>query len=169
MKRLAVMIVTSAVLWALVAQVNHALTGLHTTLFVGGLFVTYSALCLPLRVGLLASACAGLILDAESHVATGTFLALFSVAHSVVYNIRGRLPRDDTTAQVLVALFTNLGLFLALCFIEIGHEPILAENWPRLFWDLAASQVFVAATCPWFIAFQEKSLILAGEDPAHIY
>lgn len=169
MRRLAVMILTSAVLWALVAQVNHTLSPLHATLFVGGLFIAYAALCLPLKVGLLASACAGLILDAAEPVPTGTFLALFSGAHAVVYNIRGRIPRDDTTAQLLVALFTNLGLFLTLCFIQIGREPLLAGNWPRLFWDLALSQVFVAVISPWYIAFQEKSLILAGEDPDHIF
>jgi rod shape-determining protein MreD len=153
---------TLALLWALVAQVNHALTDIRVYLFVGGLFVTFAALRLPLRVGLGAVFLSGLICDANAPVSFGTHALLFAAAHAVVFHLRDRLPRDDTITRVIVALLTNLAVFLIFSFIQIAQSPSPAAAWPRLIADLACSQCFLALIAPWFLALQQQTLVLTG-------
>ncbi len=164
MRRALVTFATLLLLWVLVAQVNHVLGPAHVFLFAGGLFVTYAALVLPLRDGLAAVLLAGLLCDAGAPVRFGTHLLLFTAAHAVVFNIRDRVPRDETVARVIVALLVNLALFLALSFALVGRGPAPGAVWPRLILDLACSQVFLAIIAPWFFALQARSLVLTGVD-----
>ncbi len=156
-----VITLTLVLLWTLVAQANHALTGLRVYLFAGALFVVFAALKLPLRSGFVASLLGGLICDANSPVAFGTHTLLFAVAHAVLFHIRGRLPRDDTVARIIVVLLTNLGLFLVFSIIQVARSPAPAAAWPRLVADLACSQVFLVLITPWFLALQHQALVLA--------
>jgi rod shape-determining protein MreD len=149
---------TLLLLWTLVAQLNHALTDLRVYLFVGGLFITFSALKLPLRAGLGASLLGGLLCDANSPVAFGTHTLLFAAAHAVLFQLRDRLPREDTVARIIAALLTNLAIFLIFSFIQIARSPAPAAAWPRLIADLVCSQVFLALIAPWFFALQLQAL-----------
>jgi rod shape-determining protein MreD len=90
-----------------------------------------------------------------------THAILFVCAHAIVFHIRGRIPRHETVARVLVALFTNLGIFLLFSFIHLGHSAAATRGWPRLIVDLACSQVFLALIAPWFFALQEQALVIA--------
>lgn len=155
---------TLVLLWALVAQVNHALAEFRVYLFVGSLFATYAALKLPLRSGLAATLIGGLCCDANSPVAFGTHALLFVAAHAVIFNLRDSLPRDDTPARVIVALLANLVLFLVFSFLQIASSPAPAAAWPRLIADLVCSQVFLALVAPWFFALQHRALVLAGSE-----
>ncbi len=153
---------TLLLLWTLVAQVNHALAELRVYLFVGSLFVVFAALKLPLCSGLGASLLSGLLCDANSPVDFGTHTLLFAAAHAVVFHLRDRLPRDDTIARLIVALLTNLALFLVFSFIQIARSPAPAAAWPRLIADLVCSQVFLALIAPWVFALQHRALVLTG-------
>ncbi|HEX2855647.1 MAG TPA: hypothetical protein VHO24_20600 [Opitutaceae bacterium] len=176
MLRIPATFLTLLLLWVAVAQVNHVLSDFQVYLFVGGLFVAYSALTLRLREGMLVSALAGLLCDAAmpipvsvdtSAVSYGlahTHLLLFCLAHAVVYNLRDRIPRNETAARVLVALFANLGIFLLFSFIHVTRSPSPASVWPRLIADLACSQVFLALIAPWFFALQTRVLALAATE-----
>jgi rod shape-determining protein MreD len=155
---------TLLLLWALVAEANHALSGLRVYLFVGGLFVTYAALMLPWRAGLAASLLGGLLCDANAPVAFGTHLVLFAAAFAVLSHLRDRLPREDTVARVIVALLANLGLFLIFSFTQIGGSPAPAATWLRLIADLVCSQVCLALVAPWFFALQHRTLLLARAE-----
>jgi rod shape-determining protein MreD len=148
----------------LITQLNHAMSDMHVYLFAGGLFVTYAALMLRLRDGMMASLLAGLLHDATAPVYFGTHLLLFAAAHTVVYHLRDRIPREETTARVLVALFTNLGIFLLFSFSQINGSLAPAAVWPRLIADLACSQIFIALTAPWFFALQARALVLTGVE-----
>ena len=160
MRRTLVTFLTLLLLWTLVAEVNHALSGLRVYLFVGGLYVVYAALMLPLRAGLAASLLGGLLCDATTPVWFGTHLVLFAAAHAVIFHLRNRLPRDDTVARVIVALLANLAIFLLFSFTQIGAAPAPAVAWPRLIADLVCSQVFLALIAPWFFALQARSLVV---------
>ena len=164
MRRTFVIFLTLLLLWTLVAQVNHALAGLRVYLFVGGLYVIYAALMLPLRAGLAASLLGGLLCDATTPVWFGTHLFLFAAAHAVVFHLRTRLPRDDTVARVIVALLANLAIFLLFSFTQIGAAPSPAAAWSRLIADLVGSQVFLALIAPWFFALQARALVLARAE-----
>ena len=155
---------TLALLWALVAQVNHVLTGVRVYIFVGSLFLTYAALKLPLQAGIGATLLGGLICDANAPVEFGTHTLLFVAAHAIIFNLRDGLPRDDTIARIIVALLTNLALFLVFSFVQIAGSPAPAAAWPRLIFDLLCSQLFLALIAPWFFALQHRSLVLVGAE-----
>jgi rod shape-determining protein MreD len=148
-------------LWVLVSQLNHALAGWHVFLFIGGLFITYPALALPLRDGLAATLVIGLVFDAASPVTFGLHALLFGLAHTWLFNLRDRLPRDELAARVVIALLANLALFLVFSFTQISRSPAPGLAWTRLIGDLLCSQVVIAAIAPWFFALQRRSLVLA--------
>jgi rod shape-determining protein MreD len=162
MRRFLALFATLVLLWALAAQANHALAPCHIYLFVGGLFITYSALGFPLRSGLAASFLAGLVVDANEPVVFGTHAMLFAAAHALLFHLRDRLPRDDSVGRIVIALLANFGLFLALSFARADRSP--ASVWPRLLADLVCSQIVLAVIAPWFFALQSRSLVLAGAE-----
>ena len=166
MRGSAVLFLTLYLLHAITAEANNALSGAHVWLFAGGLFVTYSALMVPVRQGLPVSVLGGLLCDAASPVPFGTHAALFATAHVLVYNVRERLQRDETAVRVAVALVVNLALYFALWSARVRHVPSGASVWPRLLSDLALSEAAVALCAPWFFALQLRSLELARANPA---
>jgi hypothetical protein len=93
----------------------------------------------------------------------GLHAVLFGLAHGFVFNLRGRLDRDGTATQVVVALLANLGLFLSLSLTQIGALPLPGAAWLRLLWDLLWSQLALVLIAPWFFAVQRRALVLA--DP----
>lgn len=165
MRRTLVTFLTLLVLWAVVSQLNHALAPAHVYLFGAGLFVTYAALALPLRAGLTAVFLGGLMCDAATPVPFGFHALLFSTAHYALFRVRDRVPRDETVARVVIALLTNLVLFLVFSFLEVSRLPAPAEVWPRIGIDLICSQIFLVLVAPWFFALQEQALVLARVPP----
>ncbi len=164
MLRLLLIFLSTLLLWALTAQLNHALAPWRLYVFVGALAVTLPALTFSLRSGLLASFLGGLIFDSVAPVTFGTHAVLFGLTHAVIFNLRDRIPRDDTLSRVLIALFANLGLFLVFSFTQVARSPAPASLWPRLFADLACSQVALALIAPWFFAIQTRALALVTEE-----
>ena len=180
MRRTLALFAPLVVLSALVAQLNHVLTDVRVYLFVGSLFVVFAALTQPLAAGLAAAILAGLMCDAtaplwfDPMMSVGWSLkssallglahahtVLFALAHIVVYNVRDRIPRNDTIGRIVVALLANLGLFLAFSFMHIVHSPAPGAVWPRLIADLVCSQVFLTLVAPWFFALQAQALVFA--------
>ncbi len=161
MRRTLVIFATLVALWAIVAELNHALSGIRVYVFAGALFILFAALTQPRRSGLAASLLAGLLCDANPPVVFGTHVLLFAAAHLTVFHVRDRVPRDDNIAAVFVVLLTNLALFLVFSFGQIHDSPAPAAVWPRLIADLVCSQVFLALVTPWFFALQARSLALA--------
>jgi cell shape-determining protein MreD len=159
MRRTLVLFATLLLLWALLAELNHALSPLHVWVFAGGLYVGHAALHQSQRGGLALALLAGCLCDAATPVAFGTHALLFTAAQLVVFRLRDRIPRQDNVAATLVALFTNFALYLLLAFTQ-GHQAP-AGAWPRLLADLVCSQVFVALVTPWFFALQARAVALA--------
>lgn len=153
---------TLLLLWAVVAQLNHSISAMRVHLFVGALYVVSHALLLPIRTGVTVTVLGGLLCDATTPVPFGTHAILLVTAHVVVWNLRDRLPRDTTAGRVVIVLVVNLGLFLALSFIQIHRSPDPAAVWPRLLVDLLCSQILLSLITPWFLALQQRSLALAG-------
>src|SRR5436190_19039604 len=112
MRRTFTLFGTLILLWALVAELNHSLSGLRVYLFAGALYVVFAALTQPWRSGLAAAILGGLMCDANSVVVFGTHALLFAVAHLMVFQIRDRVPRDDNVSAIFVVLIANLALFL---------------------------------------------------------
>ena len=157
---------TVVLLWAVVGQLNHALTGMRVYVFVGALYVIHAALLQPPRSGLVSVLLAGFVCDAATPVTFGTHALLFAVAHAIVFRLRDRVPRDDIMSRIILALLVNLGLFLAFSFTQIHRSPAPAAVWPRLIVDLVCSQVFLTLITPWFLALQSRSLVLARVEDA---
>lgn len=158
MRRPLTLFATLVLLWAIIAELNHALSSLHLYVFAGGLFVGYAALMQPMRSGLIATLLAALVCDANTPVAFGTHVILFAAAHLTVFRIRDRVPREDNIAAIILVLFTNFAMFLLFSFTQIHASAAPAAVWPRLIADLVCSQVFIALVTPWFFALQARSL-----------
>ncbi|MDP3071333.1 MAG: hypothetical protein Q8N18_13670 [Opitutaceae bacterium] len=161
MRRTLVLFATLLLLWALVSQLNDALAPLRVHVFAGGLFVVFAALTQPRRPGLAATLLAGLVCDAHAPVMFGLHLLLFAAAHALLFHVRERVAREDAISITVVALLTNLALFLLLSFTQIHTSPAPASAWPRLIADLAASQLLLALVTPWFAALQARALGVA--------
>jgi len=153
---------SGVILWTLVAQANHYLAPFNVSLFTGGLFVTFTALRLSFREGWWAMLLIGLFLDTPAPVPLGLHAVFFLLTQAIVFNIRHRLPREETLIGVVVALFSNLGIFLALCLVFSNHGPFFTENWFRLMIDLVASQIVIVLIAPWFFALQAHALEFCG-------
>lgn len=161
LRRALILFLTLFLLWFVVSEVNHALASWRVYVFLGGLFVAYSALTQPLRAGLAASLLAGLMCDANAPVEImGTHLLLFAAAHLTVLKVRDRVPRNDTMSQVITALLINLALFLAFSVTQIGRSAA----WQRLLADLLFSQALLVLLAPWFFALQSRALVLGRVD-----
>jgi rod shape-determining protein MreD len=134
-------------------------------LYLGGLLVTFAALRLDLGQGFAATLLTGLAVDATVPVPFGTSMILFGIVHAVLFYGRRRFPREEVVFAVVVTLFSNLFLFLALSFLLVGRNPQPAGAWLRLFSDLLASQLAVGLATPWFTALQVRAFALVKLNP----
>jgi len=153
-----VIFATLLVLWLILSELNHAVAPMHIYFWVGALFVTFAAIALPLRPGLIATILGGLLCDGTTAVPFGLHTLLFAAAHVVLFNLRDRVPREETAGRVLIALFANLALFLAFSFLQLSRWKSPGDVWPRLLFDLLCSQVLLVLIAPWFFALQSRSL-----------
>ena len=140
---------------------HHALSPRHVYLWIGGLFMTYSALTLSFRAGLIGTLCAGMLCDSSAPIPFGTHALLFAAAHVIIFNIRDRVPRDETVARVIIALLANLVLFLVFSVFLMTRLPGATAAWPRLVVDLLCSQLVIVVVAPWFFALQSGALEIA--------
>ena len=152
------------ILWFCITQLNHYLAPLHLSVFAGGLLVTFSALRLGFREGWWASILIGLLIDSSATVSFGFHALLFAVVHVGIFNLRGRVPREEVTFGLFVALFANLALFLMITVSLIHRAPDPLSMLPRLLVDLLVSETVVFLVTPWFFSLQEHALEIGGES-----
>lgn len=136
-----------------------------TYLYLGGLFTTFAALRLDARNGWIAIILTGLVADSQTPAPFGTSVVLLGLVYAALLYGRHRFPRDEPLFGTVVALFTNLFLFLALSFLLVGTHPRPAHTWLRLFTDLIASQLVIALITPWFLALQAQAFALLRIHP----
>lgn len=151
---------TQLLLWALLSQFNHYLAVWHLYVFVGSLFMTLTALRLPLRQGIYPTLLAGLLCDANAPIPFGTHTLLFALTHILIVKIRSSIPVEQTATQVIIAFVANLALYFAVTIILTVGPLQLGPVLPRLLWDLFISQLVLLLIAPWFFALQTKLLRL---------
>jgi len=159
-------LVVNLVLLLLQGQANHYLARWQLHLWLGALVVAPVALRLAYRPGLLLVLLSGLLWDATMPVAFGLHAGLFALGHLVIFRVRARLARGETTVIVLVTVLANLGLLVALNLHHLGSAPDPAGAGARLFIDLLLAQIVIALLAPWFNALLQRGIELArGRDP----
>ena len=134
-------------------------------LYVGGLFVVYSALRLDRKHALVAVVLTGVMIDAVEPVPFGTSVVLLGLILATLFYGRQRFPREGSVFGIVVALFSNLFLVIALSFLLVGANPRPAEAWLRIFVDLLASQLVLVLITPWFLALQDRAMELVQIHP----
>ena len=149
----------------LVGLANHLLAPYNVSLYAGGLLVTFASLRLDLRHGFIAMLLTALAVDALTPVPFGISLLLFGLVQAVLVYGRQRFPREEPVFATVVALLSNLFLFLCVSFILIGHQPHPGEAWLRLFADLLLSQLVLVLITPWFMALQVRAHELVRIHP----
>ena len=161
MTRSLVLAATLLLLGFLNGQVNHYLAPLQVSLYLGGLLVTYAALHFGRRSGVLTMILGGMLADSALPIPFGTHVMLFTLAFLIIHRVRERIPVEERSVQVMVALFANLGIFLCLSLWRMGVQPSPAATWLRHLVDLALSQIAIVVIGPWFLALQSRALQLA--------
>lgn len=157
-----VALVCGVLLWTLFGQLNHYLSDWHVNLFAGGLLVTFPALRLAYRDGWKIVVLLGLWCDAGAPVHFGLHAILFLAAHTAIFHVRGRFPREEVFFGTLVALIANAAIFLVLTAGLIVRNPAPFAALPAIILDLFLSELFVAVAAGWFFALQEQALEFAG-------
>ena len=160
-----IVFLANLLLWWLVGMLNHFLADASLHCYIGGLFVVYSSLRLDYRHGLVAVLMTGLMIDAAAPVPYGTSMLLLGLVHATLIYGRRRFPREGALFGIVVALFANLFLFIFLSFLLAGANPRPGSAWLRLFVDLLASQLLIAAVTPWFLALQDRAMELVAVHP----
>ncbi|HKB57920.1 MAG TPA: hypothetical protein VKC51_10040 [Lacunisphaera sp.] len=160
-----IVFLANLVLWWLAGLANHYLANAAVHLYVGGLFVVYAALRLDRRHGLIAIVLTGLLMDAGEPVPFGTSLVLLGLVHATLLYGRQRFPREGSVFGLVVALLTNLFLFIVLSFLLVGDNPRPGGAWLRIMVDLLASQLVLALITPWFLALQDSAMELVHIHP----
>jgi rod shape-determining protein MreD len=168
-----VVLLSNLLLWWLVGTANNYLShfsflgmdycSIH--LYVGGLMVVYSALRLNNKHGWIAILLTGLMVDSLEPVPFGTSMVLFGLVLATLLYGRRRFPREGSIFSIVVALFANLFLVIALSFLMVGTNPRPGEVWLRIFVDLIASQFLILLITPWFLALQDRAMALAHTNP----
>ncbi|MSU46219.1 MAG: hypothetical protein EXS42_03620 [Lacunisphaera sp.] len=153
------------VLWWLAGLANHYLANSALHLYLSGLFVVYASLRLDRMHGLIAIVLTGLLVDAAEPVPFGTNLLLIGLVHATLLYGRQRFPREGAVFGIVVALFSNLFLFIALSFLLVGANPRPADAWLRLIVDLLVSQLVLVFITPWFLALQDRAMALVQIHP----
>jgi cell shape-determining protein MreD len=144
----------------LVGLLNDLLAPGAVHVYIGGLFVVYSALRLDRKHGLIAVVLTGLLVDATAPVPYGTSMLLFGLVHATLLYGRQRFPREGAVFGI-----ANLFLVIALSFLLVGANPRPGAAWLRIFADLIASQLALLVITPWFLALQDRAMELASIHP----
>ncbi len=146
----------------LVGEGNHYLSPLNTHLYVAGLLITFPILRFSYRQGFVFIVLIALFYDSAAATPFGISLILFLLAHTVIYSLRSRFPREETSAALAVALLINGSLFLALALIQSTDNPAPAVYWRRAIADLFLSQIVVIILAGWFFSLQIEALRYFG-------
>lgn len=160
-----IVFLANLLLWWLVGLLNDVLATSAVHIYAGGLFVVYSALRLDRKHGLIAVLLTGLLIDAAEPLPYGTSMLLLGLVHATLLYGRQRFPREGAVFGIVVALFANLFLVIALSFLLVGANPRPGSAWLRIFVDLVASQLFLLVITPWFLALQDRAMEFASIHP----
>ena len=160
-----IVFLANVLLWWLVGLANNHLSTSSIHFYVGGLFVVYSALRLDHKHGLIAMVLTGLLVDAAEPVPYGTSMLLLGLVHATLVYGRRRFPREGAVFGIVVALLCNLFLVIVLSFLLVGTNPRPGSAWLRIFVDLLASQLLIAAITPWFLSLQDRAMELVSIHP----
>ncbi len=148
----------------LVRGLNHHLASWQLNLSIGGLLIAPAALRLHSKTALFSAFATGLALDAATPVPFGENALLMLAATTLVLGARHRIPREELSVGIAVAIVINLLLFSARTFLHMSDWPDPSSGWLRIFSDLVASQLFIAVIAPWFFALQRHSLFWLDAD-----
>src|ERR1035437_6421856 len=96
------------------------------SLYLGGLLVSYAALRLDSRHGWVSTILTGLATDSLTALPFGTSLVLFCLVYAFLLQGRQRFPREEPVFAIVVALLTNLFLFIAISFMLVGPRSFTA-------------------------------------------
>lgn len=160
-RRTLIVFACSLILQAMVGQLNHYLASHQLAAWLGGLFITFSALCLAPQQGLNASFLIGLLLDAVTPLPFGTHAFLFCLTHLFILRIRSRVAVTETAIRITVALIANLLLYVVITFITFAQTTGVSVSGLRIFIDLLFSQCLLVLLAPWYFALQEHALEFA--------
>lgn len=144
------------------SQLNHYLAPVGVSIFLSGMIISFAAMELNFRQGLLALAPIALYLDARSPLTFGfsliLFLSLFTIAHSA----RSRMRREIAASNIATSLLLNLLAFAAYTFAAARAFGSEAIHFGPLALNLSASVLVLIFVNRLFFDVQTGTLALFG-------
>jgi len=155
-------LLSNALLLFLVQLTNSMLSWTGLYVYLGGLYVLFSASFCHWRSGLLAVLATGLLYDAMHPVPFGLSMALLGFAYLVALRVSPQIDPHSPLHFVLVGLVLNALLFLAMT-LTLGRGYLgNGAYWAQAGLDFLASAVAVALVGHWFHGFQRLLFRLTG-------
>ena len=149
-----------------VAQANHYLTPVGLNALVVGMLVSFSAMELSFKQGLLSLVPIALYLDSKSPLPFGFSLALFLLLFTLAYIIRSQVRREITASALASSIMLNLTAFLAYTLATAWHLGTEGLSFGVLALNLSLSAVVVALVNSLFFQAQTDTLAFFGVNLA---
>lgn len=157
-------LLANMLLLTIAGEANHHLAPAGISILVAGLLLPFAGLRLRRGPGLLALVLTGFAMDALGPTAFGSSSVILATGLLVLHAVRHRLVRGSVSVHVATAVLANVAIFAAQPLFA-GNLSDLATATPmRIITDLLLSQVAVIAVARWFLALQERALVLWGVD-----
>jgi cell shape-determining protein MreD len=163
-RQLVVVLFANGILLFLALEANSALAPLSVYLTVGGMFVVFPALKLPVRAGFPAVLLSGALWDAASPGPFGLFLFATGGLYAGLHRLRHRFRTQRPFPLAVVAAAANLALLLLLGAWFFPAEAHAAYA-GRFLLEAVLSEAIVLGLAFWFFPLQEESLGLLGAKP----
>ncbi len=145
-----------------IAQANHYLTPLGLNILAVGMLVSFSAMELNFKQGLLSLVPIALYLDSKSPLPFGFSLALLFLLFTLAYVIRSRVRREITASTLASSIMLNLAAFLAYTLAAAWHFGSEGLSFGVLALNLSLSAVVVALANNLFFQAQIDTLAFFG-------
>ncbi|MEM0966038.1 MAG: hypothetical protein AAGJ81_07825 [Verrucomicrobiota bacterium] len=148
----------------IILELNSFIASYSLYITVGGIFVVYPALRMPLNTGFPVVLLTGALWDAITPAPFGLYLFVLGFLYAGLYLQRNRFRSRRTFHLAVVSLGTN---FILLLVVSVWFLPSAAffSYASRCAIELLLSEAVVVLLAYWIFDLQEVSVSLVGAQP----
>lgn len=164
MKTIFLCLLSYGILFFFVGIINHWLTPLSLSVFIGGVAIVYPSLETHYRKGVPIVLITGLFFDAASPFEFGTMTLAFLAVYFLLRGLRRRLRGQENQYHMVAAFMANLVLFLLISVLAADWRLGEIFYWKRVGVDLLLSQIILIPCAWWLFSFLRFLFLQFGVD-----
>lgn len=145
-----------------VSQLNHYITPFGINILILGMLISFSAMVLNFKQGILSLIPIALHLDSKSPLPFGFSLTLFLFLFTLAYVIRSRVRREITASTLASSIMFNLAAFIAYTFAAASYLGLGNLSFDTLALNLFLSAVVITLFNNLFFQIQYGALAIFG-------